>query len=151
MDVIDFDGWSFGQVVAVLFWVPPALEVMHSMSGMSSLPATRILPLRKLTRAKEKGRKAESTKSSPSDETKGLRASASSAYAPLTSPTPYAAYYPDQVYNNDQHYYTYSGDGTTMVTDQAGNWVRQRPQAAGYSSYDGYQYAAPDQGVGHQP
>jgi hypothetical protein len=26
MDVIDWDGWTFGQVVAVLFWVPPLME-----------------------------------------------------------------------------------------------------------------------------
>lgn len=31
MDVIDMGGWSFGQVVAVLFWVPPLLDVIHSM------------------------------------------------------------------------------------------------------------------------
>ena len=63
MDVIDFDGWSFGQIVAVLFWVPPALEVMHSLSGMSPLyirgllPATDILLLRALTRAKKKDKR----------------------------------------------------------------------------------------------
>ncbi len=37
MDVIDFDGWTFGQVVAVLFWVPPALEIFHSVFGEQPL------------------------------------------------------------------------------------------------------------------
>jgi hypothetical protein len=31
MDVIDKQGWSFGQVVAVLFWVPPVLDVFHTL------------------------------------------------------------------------------------------------------------------------
>lgn len=31
MDVIDKKGWSFGQVVAVLFWIPPVLDVFHTL------------------------------------------------------------------------------------------------------------------------
>ncbi|KAG7039980.1 hypothetical protein JMJ77_0010258 [Colletotrichum scovillei] len=31
MDVVDQKGWSFGQVVALLFWVPPFLDILRSM------------------------------------------------------------------------------------------------------------------------
>lgn len=31
MDIIDKRGWSFGQVVAVLFWVPPLLDSAHAL------------------------------------------------------------------------------------------------------------------------
>ncbi|KAJ3493419.1 hypothetical protein NLG97_g4740 [Lecanicillium saksenae] len=31
MDIIDKKGWSFGQVVAVLFWVPPLLDSAHAL------------------------------------------------------------------------------------------------------------------------
>ncbi|OAA59951.1 hypothetical protein ISF_05962 [Cordyceps fumosorosea ARSEF 2679] len=31
MDIIDKRGWSFGQVVAVLFWVPPVLDAAHAL------------------------------------------------------------------------------------------------------------------------
>lgn len=30
MDVIDWDGWTFGQVVALLFWVPPLVDCFRS-------------------------------------------------------------------------------------------------------------------------
>ncbi|KZL79429.1 hypothetical protein CI238_01330 [Colletotrichum incanum] len=30
MDVVDRDGWSFGQVVALLFWAPPLLDIVRS-------------------------------------------------------------------------------------------------------------------------
>lgn len=33
MDVIDTDEWSFGQVVAVLIWVPTLLEIVESYNG----------------------------------------------------------------------------------------------------------------------
>lgn len=33
MDVIDMHGWPFGQVVAVLFWVPPFIECIRSCIG----------------------------------------------------------------------------------------------------------------------
>lgn len=33
MDVIDMDGWTFGQVVAVLFWAPPLFDAMQSLFG----------------------------------------------------------------------------------------------------------------------
>lgn len=33
MDVIDMNGWTFGQVVAVLFWVPPLFDVAPSLFG----------------------------------------------------------------------------------------------------------------------
>lgn len=39
-DVIDKDGWSFGQVVAVLFWMPPLLDVIHSCFGELFRPIT---------------------------------------------------------------------------------------------------------------
>ncbi|KAL4892513.1 hypothetical protein BDV59DRAFT_202636 [Aspergillus ambiguus] len=29
MDVIDWDGWTFGQIVAVTVWIPPILEHLH--------------------------------------------------------------------------------------------------------------------------
>lgn len=35
MDVIDTDGWTFGQVVAVLFWAPPLFDAMQSLFGKS--------------------------------------------------------------------------------------------------------------------
>lgn len=35
MDVIDTDGWTFGQVVAVLFWAPPLFDAMQSVFGKS--------------------------------------------------------------------------------------------------------------------
>lgn len=33
MDVIDTNGWTFGQVVAVLFWAPPLFDAMPSLFG----------------------------------------------------------------------------------------------------------------------
>lgn len=33
MDVIDTNGWTFGQVVAVLFWVPPLFDAAQSLLG----------------------------------------------------------------------------------------------------------------------
>lgn len=33
MDVIDTNGWTFGQVVAVLFWAPPLFDAMQSLFG----------------------------------------------------------------------------------------------------------------------
>lgn len=37
MDVIDMHEWSFGQVVAVLIWVPTLLEVVESYNGSRDL------------------------------------------------------------------------------------------------------------------
>lgn len=39
MDVIDMHEWSFGQVVAVLMWVPTLLEVVESYNGSRDLSA----------------------------------------------------------------------------------------------------------------
>lgn len=39
MDVIDMHEWSFGQVVAVLIWVPTLLEVVESYNGSRDLSA----------------------------------------------------------------------------------------------------------------
>lgn len=36
MDIIDKKGWSLGQVVAVLFWVPPLLDTAHALFKSSS-------------------------------------------------------------------------------------------------------------------
>lgn len=36
MDIIDKRGWSFGQVVAVLFWVPPLLDTAHALFKSSN-------------------------------------------------------------------------------------------------------------------
>lgn len=33
MDVIDMNGWTFGQVVAVLFWAPPLFDATQSLLG----------------------------------------------------------------------------------------------------------------------
>lgn len=35
MDVIDTNGWTFGQVVAVLFWAPPLCDATQSLLGKS--------------------------------------------------------------------------------------------------------------------
>lgn len=29
MDVIDWDGWKFGQIIAVTVWFPPILDYLH--------------------------------------------------------------------------------------------------------------------------
>lgn len=54
MDVIDWDGWTFGQVVALLFWVPLLLECIHSCIGeyleiLSCALYQHLLPSRAVT------------------------------------------------------------------------------------------------------
>ncbi|TQW00943.1 hypothetical protein IF1G_00874 [Cordyceps javanica] len=42
MDIIDKRGWSFGQVVAVLFWVPPLLDTAHALFQSAHTDASAV-------------------------------------------------------------------------------------------------------------
>lgn len=89
MDIIDKKGWSFGQVVAVLFWIPPLLDTAHTLF--------------KSSRTEETGESGESVNGQMEDKTERHRRGQSRddreplAYAQLpaqnnTSPTAQAAY-----------------------------------------------------------